>query len=208
MFPLHKFVGLQQMAITIWGVIVENWGLETPTEVSEAGVGVIIVLMVNNTRRWEDFGIWAAQLACCLFSAIASIFVLGLSVKSVDIFTLLLPYSAWSCNGGWWVSMGIGITTLLVTIRLVKSRMSNSGGVLTKISMTLWMWLARSPCDSLLIFTHWASLLWETSTLNLASFTTSDALKSWHFCNWPLLKSTSWPRCAYWNFSCLWVCWS
>ena len=126
----------------------------------------------------------------------ASTFGLGLSVKFVGFFMLLLPYSAWSCNGRWWVSMGIGITASLVTIRLVESRMANSGRVSTKISTILQMWSASSQCDSLSISAYWASLLWVISTMNLASFTTNDASKSQHSCNWLLLKSNSQPRCA------------
>ena len=104
--------------------------------------------------------------------------------------------------------MGVGITVPLVTFRLVESGMAGLGVVLTRISVTLQMWSARSPCGSPLIFAHWSSLLWVTSSLNLASFATSDASKLQHFCNWTLLNLTSWLRRAHQNSSCLWVYWS
>ena len=50
--------------------------------------------------------------------------------------------------------MGVEITSPLVTIRPVKNRMADSGGVLTRILVTLWMCSARSPCETLPTFAH------------------------------------------------------
>ena len=210
MLPLHEFVGLQQMAITVWGVIIRNWHLKTPSEVPKTWLGVIIVLMEMIQEDGKSLVPEPHNLPAVCSSAIGAnggTFVLGSSVKFVGIFTLLLHDSAWSYNGGWWVSMGIGITAPLVTIRPVENRMADLGGVMTKNSVTLKTWLARSPCAPLSIFTHWASLLWAASVLNLDPLPPMMP-QSHGFCNWPVLKSTSWQRCVHWNFSCLWVCWS